>query len=290
MNIYFIHIQYTHKYEYESIKRLYNFKKKIAGNLNSYLIIIENDCFSESKLKTDFFIHQFKIFGTNNYLDFSGYEEGLNYIKNNFLLQENDIFIFSNDTFYRHRYFDGLFQNRFLNKIILLKNIEKPYLIGYKDKNSIENCFINDISFKEHFSTFFFILNKKAIDLINILSINFENTTIEIDDNFVKINDKRDNYSLKIYNWFFKPTKESWYRAIDYDSFLKSNIKIKKYMLLKLYTVLNEHNLYIQATERDIHLESIFPDNKYKLINILKSIEFRITKYLISLGFLNYIK
>jgi hypothetical protein len=290
LNLFFIHIQYGNHFENDSLKRLYKYFNFVNNFEHIKCVIVENNTDCDLEIKNPYFDSIYKIYGSNNYYDFSAFEEGLKYFHDNYFINDNDIFIFSNDTFFRHRYFDGVFKYQFQKKLFLSSNLNRPFIIGYIDKNLDKNCFIDNTKFTKHISTFLFIINKMSLNRIKILSKDKFNTKISFRNNILFLNDIQDDYSKKIENWLFKPSKIAWYRAQKIDNVLLNNKKLYEFYLLKLFCVLNEHNLFIQSLNSDIEIISLFKQNKFDFINIYNSLESRLIIILKKLGYYKFLK
>lgn len=290
MKYYIVYVQFTARYEKAGLSRINRLIRALNVSGDSAVVIVENDFDSDLNLNCRLFHYQFKVRGSNSILDFSGYEEGLAFIKRNFVIESNDCFIFLNDTFFRARYFDGLFRRQFIRKIRESITFESPYFIGYKDKNKDKECYIGEFLFLEHFSTFFFVLNYAALEKLSLISINPENTKIVLNNEFMMINGERSVYADKVYSWIFKRNSDSWYRSLTFANYSQSNSTTRSYYDLKIFAVMNEHNLYVQASRLGIQLIPIFPDRKFALINILKSAEFRIIAICMRFNCFNYLR
>jgi hypothetical protein len=282
--IYFIHVQTHNIYENDSIYYINSFLKKIKRT--AILLIVENGNYQKNSFLSNYDnVEIFKIKGSNNYNEFSAFDEGKDYIYNNFSLNFNDIFIFSNDTFYRHRYFFGIMQRRFIVNFKIYEN-SSNFLIGYLDKSKLKNHYIEKIKFDSHISTFFFISNYNTLKDYNFVYFNNNNTILNINNKYLSINEVVNDYSTNIYNFLFKPSSTSWYKAINFEDIHKSSINYEK----KIYSILNEHYLTIYIKKNKFFLISIFPAKKFNVINIYKSVEDRIILILKELNFFNYLK
>lgn len=62
-----------------------------------------------------------EIGGDNRVREFSGWDRGIQYIKTNFVIQEDDIFIIANDTFCFHRNWHALKRNWFIDSVAKLR-------------------------------------------------------------------------------------------------------------------------------------------------------------------------
>jgi hypothetical protein len=281
--IYFIHVQTNDKHENESIFYLSRFLNKLSKS--AILIIIENGIYIGKEKKTYENLTIFKLKGSNDYNEFSGYEEGKNFIINNYKINLNDIFIFSNDTFYRHRYFFGIMQRRFLYSFRKYCSYNN-FLIGYLDKNTLNNFYIENIKFTSHISTFFFISNYNTLKNYNFVYYNKKTTILNFNNKFLSINGEVNDYTSNIYNFLFKISRDSWYNEINFEDIHKSNINYEK----KIYSILNEHYLSIYLKKNNLKIISIFPQKKYNIINIYKSLEDRIVYILKKLSILKYLR
>ena len=292
--IFIIHVQYSNNYEEDSVERLVKFSSKISLKSSVKLIIVENDLFSFNKLlyksKIDGKVLIEYINGSNSYNEFSGYQEGIDYIRGVYSFHSNSIIIFSNDTFYRHRYFDGLLRHMFLKRIneAIAYNSNKPFIIGFNEINQEDNCIINGLNIDSHFSTFFFVINKHFLSIIpNILNITEKTNKIDLNNRIFNIQNANYHYINKINQWLFFPSKNSWYKAKQIT--LLDNLEINLFTK-KIYCICNEHVLTSLAKLNQINIISVYNENILNPYLYIRFLENKIIKILLKFNFFNFLR
>lgn len=292
--IFIIHVQYSNNYEEDSVERLVKFSSKISLKSSVKLIIVENDLFSFNKLlyksKIDGKVLIEYIKGSNSYNEFSGYQEGIDYIRGVYSFHSNSIIIFSNDTFYRHRYFDGLLRHMFLKRIneAIAYNSNKPFIIGFNEINQEDNCIINGLNIDSHFSTFFFVINKHFLSIIpNILNITEKTNKIDLNNRIFNIQNANYHYINKINQWLFFPSKNSWYKAKQIT--LLDNLEINLFTK-KIYCICNEHVLTSLAKLNQINIISVYNENILNPYLYIRFLENKIIKILLKFNFFNFLR
>lgn len=292
--IFIIHVQYSNNFEEDSVRRLVKFSSQISLKSCVKLIIVENDLFSFNKL-----LYKSKIYskvsieyikGSNSYNEFSGYQEGIDYIRGVYSFPTNSIIIFSNDTFYRHRYFDGLLRHMFLKKIneSIASNSNKPFIIGFNEINQEHNCIINGLNIDSHFSTFFFVINNQFLSIIpNILNITDKTNKIDLNNRVFNIQNANYQYINKIYFWLFFPSKSSWYKSKQIN--LLDNLEIK-FFTKKIYCICNEHVLTALAKLNQINIISVYNEHILNPYLYIRFLENKIIKILLKFNFFNFLR
>jgi hypothetical protein len=147
---------------YNNIHKFVKFRKYIEVKFQTcmYDIYIVNNNINQ-KFNIDLFENEFYIQGSNLLFDFSGYDEGIKYIKTN-KLDNYDYFLFSNDTFEDHY---NLYLNYFDESY--LQTLDKNFILGHIDERDI---YINENDEGNFWvRTCFFILSRDVLDkLVNI--------------------------------------------------------------------------------------------------------------------------
>jgi hypothetical protein len=209
-----------------------------------------------------------KINGSNYLQDFSGYREGLNYVKEN---SDSQGIIFANDTMSRHRFFWGSFIIGIIIKLIYIKYGEpkKGYLIGELTGYGIRDSLYGQKTVIT-FSSFFFIIDK--LNAINFFDKYFYSTCEDIElDNNNQINSRTksisSNYILALNGYLGFNQGEGlgiWYRAKS----ASNKIKLDKAKCLVLERIIPTF-----VMNRGGSVNCFYNS---KLLRILRSIEARV--------------
>jgi hypothetical protein len=290
--IFIIHVQYGNEYENASIKRLLSFSNKISKKDKVNLLVVDNG--KQKNISNNIHFHNIlnvtfhSLIGSNIYNEFSGYQEGINYFFNKFSINNNSLFIFSNETFYRHRYFDGILSTMFIKKTNKVKYKNEPFLIGYNEKNFNKDCILNGLNIESHISTFFFITNGDFLKRIpNILNITKITNKISFNNYKLYLSNSNVNYQDKIYNWLFIPNKKSWYKA----KYLK-NFDESDYLFFekKVYCICNEHFLSAITKQNNIKIISVYDEINLNFPLIIRFFENKLVTFLLKFGFFKFIR
>jgi hypothetical protein len=293
--IFIIHVQYSNNFEEDSVRRLITFSSEIYQNSFVKLIIVENDLFSFNKLEnrskktySEYSIEYIR--GSNLYNEFSGYQEGIDYVRSVYSFNPNSLIIFSNDTFYRHRYFDGLLRHMFLKKIneSIKSNYNKPFIIGFNEINQENNCIINGLKIDSHLSTFFFVINHQFLSIIpNILNITVNTNKVHLNNRLFNIQNANHQYVKKITNWLFIPSDNSWYKAKKIN--LLDNLEIQSFTK-KIYCICNEHVLTALSKFNQIKIISVYEEHFLNPYLYIRFFENKLIKLLLKFNLFNFLR
>lgn len=141
---------------------------KLTSSQYKLIVVINNTVLAE-KYKT-FPVQHIKfevVFGSNIFHEFSGWQEGLDFIKNNHSdLYNESGYIFANDTLCKHRKYTPLHPLLFAICSYSVLISSKPKMAGQCLSESEEIDF-NDVRFNIFIATYFFTLNRQAIKLMD---------------------------------------------------------------------------------------------------------------------------
>jgi len=152
-------------HEFNSILRMLSLKHKLIVVFNSNTLASKYDLLPVENSDFDF------VLGTNQMHEFSGWSEGLEFVKDKYNnLFNNSSYIFANDTLCHHRKFTYFHRLIFTIASYLALSAKKPKIAGEIYSNG--NHFIYDnVKFDCWISSYFFAINNHAMHLIefNIL-------------------------------------------------------------------------------------------------------------------------
>lgn len=285
-------VQYGNLHEDVSINRIISFVNSINSSDNINVVIVDNlkNVIIDKLYKFETRVSIFRLTGSNDYFEFSGYQEGLDFFKKNFVINSSDIFLFLNDTFYRHRFFDGLTRYMFLKKLNYTIKIDGtfPYFIGFVDKNETSECYLNNFLIDSHISTFFFIVNGSFFSFIpSLINVDNNSNVIDISGNKLSISNANDNYLNKVFNWLFTTNLKSWYRSKEISRLDDSETL---FFSKKIFCICNEHILSALAKANNINFVSLYDESNLNIYLIIRFFENKLIFLFRKLGFLNYLK
>lgn len=260
--IVFVHLVYYEKYAFKSLIEL----REIANNIgDKYKIILVNN--NQNMILDSIFFPNMDLTilkGDNSKYEFSGWEVGLKYIKNNYE-EEIENIIFSNDTFCFHRKW-GYFQRlNFTNKF---KKFYKDQITGIcGEKNNISMDYkIDNISNDGWISTYLFMISN---DLI-LQGLKLNNLGEKIYDYVIDVNDEeiifRESFDKElgkhINNWLYpKKGKKGWYNSVNVNTYQKKK---------KLECILNEKILSCEVKKKGGIILGLNEEGCFAFINLIR--------------------
>ena len=236
--IYAVLVCYYEKYKKNSIVE---FHKLLASFGHPFTIIIVNNNHNLQKCSDNY--NLIEIAGSNAGWEFSAWDEGVQYIKENYdPLSAQDFFIFANDTFNHHRLF--CFLDLFFFKQSVLKHVasSKPTIIG--EVNSFNQEFsVDGYSGTKWVSTYLFAVNFNYMNKLLKFDMGddtFQTLCTDVTlKNIVFSNKVSVNLASHLTDWMYPKTKKfSWYGNKKNDVTLFRN---------KLKAILNEKRLSINC-------------------------------------------
>jgi len=256
--LYGILVVYSENYLVKSINEFKNVLNLTARKHK--IIIILNNPELESELKKLTIKNFDYLLGSNNFHEFGGWSEGLKYIKKKYLNDyQNSDYIFCNDTFCHHRPFNNFHRLIFSYSSTIAFLSKKPKVAG--ELHSTEKLFdFNNIAFKTWVSSYYFAVNKSAMQLMQYEVILDIDTIDQYLHGGIKeelfFTDKMDPYLKKyLLDWLFYG---GWYKSAR----LKNNNKYLFYK--KAMSILAEFLL-----SSNLHKNKIGLIDTYYLIRLI---------------------
>lgn len=247
-------------------KAINKFLSILNALTNNYKLVVVNNDNSIDKEKYSCLdsIHH-EIDGSNRSWEFSAWDEGILYLRENELISDSDIIIFANDTFCYHRIFSfynkwlfvNAFKTLFSNEGLFVGEIcQLPfsYTIFGLRANSWISTYLFGVRYKDLPSLEPFDKVGRVINLPEL---------IKIVDKKVLISKSSPEICMHLSNWLFPSVGEhGWYKAKHGN--LGSDLAFNK-----LKAIVNEKLLSAQAIEKGLNLYSIYRFKFFvKLINI----------------------
>lgn len=199
--------------------------------------------------------------GSNDHWEFSGWDEGLNFAKSNYLEVNQSTIVFLNDTFYTHRIFtcwDFYFFKKSFNKVMAKKCDFSGELNSFGQSFSF-----NNMKTKNWISTYLFAIRAEKLKSIGKLckfDLSKNNLYVDSSQKTIEIEGCSTNLARHLEKWFFpKNPKLGWYKnltpQLNHDALLKK----------KITAVLNEKLLSIYSAEANLILDDVYGGKLAKL-------------------------
>lgn len=252
-------VVYTESYflsslrEFEKVLKLISSDYKVVVVLNNSDLREKINVFMEDG--TDY------ILGSNSFYEFSGWDEGLTFIKENYFDSYKDSgYVFCNDTFCHHRTYTFIHSLALSFSSRFALSSSKPTIAG--EVNSIGKSFeFNNIKLDSWVSSYFFSVNNLAMKLLDFEVL----PTNEVVNKYLVGGAVEEDFfseamdsTLKrhLLHWLFHG---GWYRSEPLNS---NNMKFFYY---KARSIIAEYNLSSKAYKNNL----VFIDTYYliKLIN-----------------------
>lgn len=248
--MFFIYVYYSNDQDLEKFNLFKKILLILSKNING--VIVNN-----SKYKLNIPDKNIEIInGTNISHEFSGYQEGYDFLNQKFNVNKEDIFIVSNDTIFNNHYY-SILTIYYIDILFNKYKLQNKFVIGEIDK-----CKTKDFNY--WISSYFFISNKRTLDEVYPFCLEkHEYKKIIEDTNPPKIfwNNFFSESLQKIIDDFLNPgSKNSWYQTHK-KTFSKMHFNIK------LYNTINERML----TDKFVKANA-------KIYNIRGNIILRITR------------
>ncbi len=265
--LFFVHQQSSSKLEKKYINIFIGIAKKIDCKDFKILLIQNNQKVIKKKVKK---INQFciKVFSDNEYREFSAWERGINYIRNDLHYKKFNL-ILTNETMIIHRNFDKNLLNAFINTIKKVLSNSNPTIGGEKNRIPCRAPYYRS-NYPFYISTYFLVCNATAQTLIKTFipkknfiqnfNKNFKDSNRSIISSDSELNDTKYHYFLD--QWLYKPLgKYKWYafQNLSENSFMK--------MRLKLISIIIEHKISQDLFRRKV----LIVDTNYFMTKNLKS-------------------
>lgn len=176
--------------------------------------------------------------GTNQQYEFSAWQEGLGYLKNNISGDFSTIFL--NDTVLTHRYFSVARKFAFLTGLLLFGNNNKPRYIGFTNKLKDKSRYtILNYSATSWVSTYLFFMNNLALQAIDYKIWSKEQNEQSVNGGYNKQNFFSESISQNLKEWLIKWLFEDggWYKS---EPLSEANYK---FFEIKAKSIINEKYL-----------------------------------------------
>ncbi|EMH4162857.1 hypothetical protein RJ498_002114 [Pluralibacter gergoviae] len=205
------------------------------------------------------------IKGSNVGGEFSAWDEGYDYINENYTLFPDDVFLFLNDTFCHHHYFT--FYDKFLYRKVI-KNCREKNIFG--ELNGVKKEFaINNYIFSKWVSSYILILTKSSVDKLlpfnkvsSIDEIVLDDIKSKLSDNQVIVPFFSESLNVHLTNWLFPTDNNGWYNA------KKGNLDI---YMFKLKAIMNEKFITYSALKNDLIINDIYAIKYSRIYNSIRT-------------------
>ncbi|MFL9786814.1 hypothetical protein AB6C90_012615 [Vibrio cyclitrophicus] len=259
-------VSYNHNYTERSIREfrelVYSFDK------NAIILVVNNNTnISYNKDQNLMFRDVDYIQGSNESWEFSAWQEGLQYLADKYEVSSTDNFVFANDTFCHHRFFNTLDKFLFLYK---LKGLSHNELLG--EVCSLDGeIFEYSMNHRTWISTYLFATKFDTIRrLLPLDAHSNDDILIDPKSRLVKISGFTQLAETHLRNWLMpNEGRGGWYKSHSVDMDMLIN---------KTKAIANEKSLSRRAVESNIALVDIYNGNmatfykkaKRKFYNLLR--------------------
>ncbi len=253
MKVYGVFVSFYPHYAIDSFYRFENLLKRL---IPSPEIIIA--CSTTSPLAKQ----ENAIIYTNTHWEFSGWQEGIDRLTATHLLKDEDLIVFANDTFCRHRHFGWLDEIGFT---LAFKSVANGFdqaiagdLCTWKEVISLPGLRNN-----QWISTYLFAMRYQTLKLLNGLHYSeceINEIILELNDSQIRFCPQIDaQFSCYINGWLY-PTEpgRGWPKSHGASSELKRG---------KIKAILNEKRLSLKLLNQGVRIEPVYigPFNVYRL-------------------------
>jgi len=238
-------VSFYPQYLSESVCRLKGMLDKVSDNSMLVLVCNSSKVLSDSSAFKDKVDHI--LSGSNSAWEFSGWDEGYKYISEKENLNDDDTFIFANDTFCHHRSFTGYnkafftYSFKHLRKNIIVGDTDdlgKPFtILGYQSRNWV--------------STYLLGCKKEVLD--KILPFNRFGSQ-EFNSLFRQKN--LDEFCLPETSENMNVHLSQWIKR--YKNKVDKNLISSDYKIMKLRAVINEKLISAIASSNSISIVSVY--------------------------------
>lgn len=203
--------------------------------------------------------------GSNVAGEFSAWDEGYLFLKNNGLINKEDVVVFMNDTFCHHRFFT------FYDRILYRRTIAHCTCNGfYGELNSTGEVFyVNELPLSAWISSYVFISRMENIDKLlpfNSASAISDERIAQIESGLVQrkvdVPFFSDNLNQHLSHWLFPVNGNGWYKAGATSSAI---------LMFKLKAIINEKLLTHKALKNDLDVNDIYQDKLSRIYNSLRN-------------------
>lgn len=242
--IYIIYLQYTGEHQDKGLAHL-RFVTCLLGLHQSTIVIVDNSISTDYAESISDTVHL--IGGDNSCYDFSGYDKGVEWLKSNNIINDSDIIVLCNDSFFRnygHKYLK-LFSN-----YNIIKLIKENLLIGYTDSYPYE-VIVFGKKLKSWVRTNFYIMNANMLNKLIPLTINISDSILfseNYSEFFSNSIDISENYKQYLRTWLFGEECTADYKS-KWHAHSKINCNNFEHFKKKVKCIFSEHYLSAKALE-----------------------------------------
>jgi len=263
-----IYLQYSTAYFAEGMPHLESLERRLFGRREFRRIIIDNQLQAGDRV---FFDGQTLYGGDNGAHEFSGWEFGLKMLEREFALEQSDVILFSNDSFFRN--YDPTLQMKFKRKHIkqtsegplmtgVLDTFPEPILIEGKERRCWvrSNCFLINYGLLRKIGSLVHPMPREAFFSGEVPGFFSTNAPLH------------DRYKTFLRIWLLQEKSDSfiysdhWYKS---EPLNKANIS---FLSRKAYCILCEHHLSFAVCDNGGRLLNILPPEKETPIKKVRTI------------------
>jgi hypothetical protein len=198
--------------------------------------------------------------GSNQCWEFSAWDEGIEFMTNNYSDFTQSTFVFLNDTFFTHRVFT------FLDFYLFKKSIQKVVLKKCDFSGEVnsfgETFYVNTLGANKWVSTYLFALQASKLKTIGkFCKFDQQNSNLQVNTESKKItiDECSENLLVHLEKWFFpKNPKLGWYKN-------SSNPDNNVFLKQKITAVLNEKLLSIHAVNAKLEFDNVYGNQLAKI-------------------------
>ncbi len=253
MNVYGVFVSFYPNYAIDSFQRFERLLKRLNPSPNTIIA-----CSVDSPLAKQ----KNAIVYSNTHWEFSGWQEGLDHLSSTHTIEDDDLIVFANDTFCRHRHFGWLDEIGFT---LAFKSIAKALdqaiagdLCTWKEVISLPGLQNN-----QWISTYLFAMRYQTLKLLNGLHYSegeINEIILELNDSQIKFCPQIDPQFSRYINGWLYPTEpgRGWPKSYGASAELK---------LGKIKAILNEKRLSLKLLNQGVRIEPVYigPFNAYRL-------------------------
>ncbi len=254
---------YTRKYVDECLFRLNKISKGLFPSESVRFIISDTSEEGGDVIVNN--LNEYYLSPGNSHREFYGWDYAFQFAKEKFSLSNDDIFIITNDTFYRNygdEYLEGFYQKD-LYKLKYSRNI-----VGYVDAYP-QSVSMGEVTFREWVRTSFFITGYNVLREVDFFKNPYEKYEVFNSLDFFAIPSQlSENYRSYILSWLFSDAEArpefpyKWHSAKAYED---SN---REEMIQKAYCILSEHFISWHANKMEVDIISVNEEKKEANIDL----------------------
>ena len=193
------------------------------------------------------------VAGTNTSWEFSGWDEGVKYWKFSYPKITADYYLFANDTFCKHRFFNSFNRSTFASSFV--KYYNSKAIVG--DVNNFSESYnIFGVEMSGWISTYLFGVSAEALDFLMPFS-KVDETSLSVSGNIVDVQGFSSNLNAHLTKWLFPKNGGGWYKSNSESSLIKNKLK----------AIANEKMLSATAKGMGVEIVNVYSGMLVKKIN-----------------------